>query len=645
MSRTAEHDDLEARLEQALEHAGSRTPVGEAPVAAIRERARTRSRVRGLPARRMARRPWVSAVAVAAAIAVVIGGIGIAVDAGQTELHNDATPIAGELPPAPGGATWMGIGDVAFPVPQSWIDAAVPSCASPPPISGLWVYGRFAPTDACLPAPVDPTGSRAIVFGSPSAEDAGLRGSGREVAIDGVAAFSSGVESSMVQGDRLWHADVLLPQRDLLIEVTSARSGASVQRLIGQIRILDAASAVPAPAAGLADLAADYDGQIEEAGLRTRVVEVESAEPEGRVLATRPAVGTTLPLGSEVVIEVAADGSGTGALPAPPEGTRWMGSGPVAVPVPFDWETRYRIGCPYPVGTDSFSAFGLPELSFDCASPPGYDFSGKESVVIGPPPNDGDFAITTDRPATVDGKRALASGVRRRGSDGRVYWRGAVYLPAYDMHVDATSTESADVVRDLLAQVRILDGATAVPTPEFPIRVAEYARILEAAGFSVRERRVSAMSRPGSFVALDPVHGTMLPTGSEVVIEVSEGTDQKREALAPPTRRQMIGAWRLVDVGGEPPPADAKRRVEFTRENVRWNDGVNDSGGPWRLTRDGSFDVGPIVTTLVGCIGSSRCDRPAGIGIEEADGVRVTDQGDLLFLDGDREVARYAPVL
>ena len=120
-----------------------------------------------------------------------------------------------------------------------------------------------------------------------------------------------------------------------------------------------------------------------------------------------------------------------------------------------------------------------------------------------------------------------------------------------------------------------------------------------------------------------------------------------------PTPFQVLGQWELIRVHEQEPPSNAVRELRMSKSGGRfyasWSDGVNDHYRQWSLIR-GTFKTGPGGETLVGCsvnprLGKKRpCTRPSGFGVEGATALRLTSEGDLIFLDSLGEaLAAYQP--
>lgn len=139
------------------------------------------------------------------------------------------------------------------------------------------------------------------------------------------------------------------------------------------------------------------------------------------------------------------------------------------------------------------------------------------------------------------------------------------------------------------------------------------------------------------------------PQGSEALREEHQSTravlsQSSQEQLLVPSPRDVLGRWRLVSVRGTKPPQNALLGLRMTERDHRhwaiWSDGLNDHSVRWHLTRSGQFRRGETSVTAVGCVGT--CTQPSGFGVATASELRVTANGQLVFLNGrGRETARY----
>ena len=119
-------------------------------------------------------------------------------------------------------------------------------------------------------------------------------------------------------------------------------------------------------------------------------------------------------------------------------------------------------------------------------------------------------------------------------------------------------------------------------------------------------------------------------------------------SLVVPTKDDVLGNWRVVEVAGVPPPRDAERGLRMSLLGnaywLSWSDGVNEHIARWGLSSTGTFRSWHDAQTAVGCIG--KCTHPGGFGVDEARALRMTRTGKHLVLIGvdGTELARYRRV-
>lgn len=103
---------------------------------------------------------------------------------------------------------------------------------------------------------------------------------------------------------------------------------------------------------------------------------------------------------------------------------------------------------------------------------------------------------------------------------------------------------------------------------------------------------------------------------------------------------------------GAPPPPRVTSRLLLERLGddldgdrtyfAVWHDACSDQFVPWSLSPGGHYESAQY-DTLVRCQEDTR--RPGGFGVRTARSLRLTEDGQLLFVAGDGdELARYAPL-
>lgn len=116
--------------------------------------------------------------------------------------------------------------------------------------------------------------------------------------------------------------------------------------------------------------------------------------------------------------------------------------------------------------------------------------------------------------------------------------------------------------------------------------------------------------------------------------------------LRVPSAKELVGDWRVVTVNGDQPPAAARRGLNIVRDRGKywaaWHDGVNSHSIRWAVTDVGTFVTIATYNTAVGC-GDVTCGDPSGFGVANADAVRMSSDGDLVFVSGQgSQLAVYA---
>ena len=331
MMSTRHRHDIESRLVEALAREAERTPVAAAPVSAIRDDASRRGRrawhrpIRSRSGRRERSqrppRPWLPPLAVAASILALIGGVVVAVESGVRITVEDGSPdrtVA--APPAARDTVWRGVGRVGLPVPLSWRVSAGQLCperqAPAKDTFNVDPPGRPVRLDSCFSSYTRRAGVESVIANSSIDAEVPTPGA-REIELDGLTAFRTPVTCEDLRGGgrsgvvELCRGLVFVPEEQASITVTSTTDAQTVEDLLDQVRVLDDAAAVPwltfDRGRTVAVRTGEYQDRVRGLGLVPRVRRVPSDVRPGTVLGLVPDIGTMLPLGSEVAIEVSRE--------------------------------------------------------------------------------------------------------------------------------------------------------------------------------------------------------------------------------------------------------------------------------------------------------------------------------------------------
>jgi len=106
-----------------------------------------------------------------------------------------------------------------------------------------------------------------------------------------------------------------------------------------------------------------------------------------------------------------------------------------------------------------------------------------------------------------------------------------------------------------------------------------------------------------------------------------------------PSRSKVLGHWTIVSVNGKPPPKDAVLDLTMIRNSrgryvAAWNDGVNTYARYWAF-KEGRIRWGSGDGTDIACVPSPEviCDRPGGFGVGTATRLKMSNDGELVFMD------------
>lgn len=285
-------------LTDLLEARAADVPVGPPPLAQMHRDAVRR------------RRSYVAGLAAAAAVVVTVGAVAVWPDGSGSE--RDSVPLASDSPsqPAsddvpPAGFRWVGIGQAAIAVPDSWATNAI-GCGTPQTDT---VVVDVSVIEACaMPYPKD-TSSVWLRERQPVDEIA----TWTPVEVDGEEALRSPDERfDGFRGATLYRASIYLRGRDVVFEASSTVSQEVVDEVLSRITILDTLVAVPgvSPAnygtTPQSRAGENYVRMVREAGLVAEVVTERSQATAGFVLGVSPAPGTVVEPGTVVTVTVAA---------------------------------------------------------------------------------------------------------------------------------------------------------------------------------------------------------------------------------------------------------------------------------------------------------------------------------------------------
>ncbi|QWC86042.1 PASTA domain-containing protein [Nocardioidaceae bacterium] len=325
-------------------------------------------------------------------------------------------------------------------------------------------------------------------------------------------------------------------------------------------------------------------------------------------------------------------------LGAPPMGSVWLGVGPVVVSVPSEWVLDAGDGRACPRDAAYVTSGADPQDDADACD---LLASRLERVTVGPVDDDTP-GMEQDR--VVSGEPAGRAGVfcfqTRPPQCG-----ASVVFDELGLEVGARSTTDARTVDDILDRVRVVDDHAGVPAYE-GLGVETYVRLLESYGLVAMPVPVApSEGETGTVVSTDVEPGTVVPRGAAVEVTYVADSEDPVDFTSPTaaTDEDLVGTWRLVDVAGQPPLPGTLGRIVLTGRTVTWNDGVNRHVRQYDVGPDGALSTSAGSEERTGCTPRRRCERPAGVGVEQADRVLVGPQS-LILMDGGRELARYEPV-
>jgi hypothetical protein len=496
-------------LTQLLERLADRTPVGPPPINEMRASAgRTRRR----------RAVWIAGAAAAAVLAVVGSSLALA-----RFLPTDNADHGVSL--APTGTRFVGRGRIAVAVPEGW-GTNDRRCGTPRVDSVVVDPGLTL--NCWVPWPV---GVESVYIHQ---SEGNARGGRIAFDVHGVRAERSATRCvDQGQGQRpikVCSISVDFPEDEVSLEFTSATSRAKVEEMLGWIHIVHGLMPVPSDQeANNAGIQADatlspvdfYRKALATRGLQAKFVEVPGPkESEGDIAALTPDVGTMVPRGSTVKVAVVVPA----AASTPPDGTRFVGMGRIAVAVPDDWETNLY-NC---LGARDNVSFGEVAVAGCMPQMP----QGIEKIAVTPddlPSTDG-FTLVS-----IEGVAALRSPVRIAGEtapERHPLWSRDVVFPQDDLTITFSSGTSPEVLEEMLDRIHIVHGLSTVPTyvptyaeiqanPGAPERAAAYRRELERNGFVVNVVQVNRPGMPaGQIASVSPEIGTMVLPGSKVTVQV-----------------------------------------------------------------------------------------------------------------------------
>ena len=264
-------------LTQLLERAADDLPVGPVPLAAVHAQVGRRTR------RRRAR---IAVLTSAAAVAAVIGGTFALVP------HRSDHPVA--TPPTK--TRLFGIGHVAAEVPASWATNDM-RCGFPQQDTVVLGGG---PVLACI-AP-HPANTEMISFQRYYGE-AQLAGSVK-LLVDDHEVYGTGIDCSTIRSQ--CSMTVVFAAQHVLVTLSSSTSRATVQTMLGWIKVLPDHVAVPAPGEVISARSGDlYVRLLESEGFKpVKKIDFNATEPTGLISQVAPAPGSVLKPGSTVEFTV-----------------------------------------------------------------------------------------------------------------------------------------------------------------------------------------------------------------------------------------------------------------------------------------------------------------------------------------------------
>lgn len=269
--------------------------------------------------------------------------------------------------------------------------------------------------------------------------------------------------------------------------------------------------------------------------------------------------------GTQVVGDGLGDGQGP-ASPPPvarpvPDDMRLVGIGGAAIAVPKQWR-RNDLACGQAAGDTYIIGVSAIERCLALLYPADLDavwlfegrgtFRGGEDIEI-----DG-----------VPAKRTPTTCSPGRNKRAIVTCRAAVYVPSAGARFQASSSTSRERVDEILDEVRILGGdKVAVPTidpPDGPASADAYARRLREAGLTVVMKWQSHPGPAGGILGVQPAPGTVVGSGTEVVVILPRPAADRHEVLG-------LAAYR----------PDGTRRAELTDAQIRSGATVRLRVGDW----------------------------------------------------------------
>jgi hypothetical protein len=283
-------------LTDLLEARAADVPVGPAPLAEIHRAAARRRRSYGV------------ALAAAAAVVVTVGAVAVWPDGSsssgdpvQVATDPPTDPAVADVPPA--GHRWVGIGQAAVAVPDTWPVNAT-ACGTPTRDTVVVDQGVIELCMRLYPAGVSSVEVRAK-------NDVDDVSAWTPFEVDGEPALRSPDSTAVGTEPALYGVSVYLPQRDVMFEASSTVSQDAAADALAEIAILDTLIAVP----GVSDAnygsndqsraGETYVRTLQDAGLTAEVVTQPGRGTPGFVLGVSPTPGTVVEPGSVVTVTVA----------------------------------------------------------------------------------------------------------------------------------------------------------------------------------------------------------------------------------------------------------------------------------------------------------------------------------------------------
>ncbi|NYG60548.1 hypothetical protein BJ980_003471 [Nocardioides daedukensis] len=532
-------------LAEMLERTADRTEVGAPPMNQMYAAAQRSRRRRGA---------W-TALASAAAVATVIGGIAVlSPDPGG----KPSVAEPGLVTPAP-GMRLVGIENVVIEVPQEWGTNEV-RCGTPQADTVVIDQGL---TPAC-------GWSRPAVVSSVK-----ITRDGRDVAakweqieVDGVKASRAEIPCTHyfdVGGGMsdICRSAVEFPEQDVqvLAEVSNPdldQARAEVDEILSRIRVLpDGQTTIPLRESVSLEMqaksGAEYVRLLKQMGLEPRVEYVENKEiPDGFAVGVDPVVGTPVKVGEEVTVQITGDAAKNTTAPtteetkAPgkdktdgtetldiPDGKQLVASGRFAFTVPQDWGMN-TTECGTPSVNTVLMPVGLGERLCKFYRQPGV-----QTVEFGSGLSRA--GIENPERVQVDGNQARREEIQcdpLEGTPGAVLCSGGLYFIDDQVTLRAASSHTVEAtarlqVEQLLSGVSVLpDGWAGVPGLDDANNhpdgkpTERYRDALEDLGFEVAIRTITegftTGAKEGTIVEVSPAPGSVLRKGEQVTMTVTK---------------------------------------------------------------------------------------------------------------------------